>query len=141
MGSFGEGFLDDSNDDADHDLLSQEKWNASAKKQRDLQLCKDAFDACMKKFAPVIGRARSLDGLLSRPFFHCNTSWRDSINAVRQDLVELSGRWDDIGLLGDCPYAPTEDELQTNERQCVEFKTAQDLKLGLMERLRTDSDG
>ncbi|RMY88948.1 hypothetical protein D0862_10320, partial [Hortaea werneckii] len=91
-------------------------------------------------FAPVIGKARSLDGLLFRPFLHCNTSWRDSITAVRHDLIELSRRWKDIGLAGACPYAP-EDELQTHERLYADFQTGQDLKLGLMQRLRTDSDG
>lgn len=94
----------------------------------------------MKGFAPVIGKARSLDGLLFRPFLHCNTSWRDSITAVRHDLIELSRRWKDIGLAGACPYAP-EDELQTHERLYADFQTGQDLKLGLMQRLRTDSDG
>ncbi|KAI7028389.1 hypothetical protein KC355_g1 [Hortaea werneckii] len=131
----------DSNDDVDHDSLSQEERDARRKKQRELQLCKDAFEACMKGFAPVIGRARSLDGLLFRPFLHCNTTWRDSLTAVRQDLVELSRRWNDIGLAGACPYAPTEDELQTHERLYADFQTAQDLKWGLMRILRTDSDG
>merc|ERR1711967_203240 len=79
----------DPNDEIDHVSLSQEERDARAKKQRDLQLCKDAFESCMKGFVPVIGNARALDGLLFRPFLHCNTSWRDSITAVRQDLFEL----------------------------------------------------
>ncbi|KAI7085373.1 hypothetical protein KC356_g5914 [Hortaea werneckii] len=131
----------DLDDDIDDDDLSQEERDARAKEERDLQLCKDAFEACMKGFAPVIGKARSLDGLLFRPFLRCNTSWRDSITAVRQDLIELSRRWNDIGLTGVCPYAPTEDELQTHERLYTKFQTAQDLRLGLMKRLRTNSDG
>ena len=141
MSSLGEEALDDSKDDAEHDSLSQKERYTRAKQQKDLQLCKDAFEACMKGFAPVIGKARGLDRLLSRPFLHCNTSWRDSMTAVRQDLIELSRRWNDIGQGGDCPYAPTEDELQTHERLYADFQTAQDLKVGLMQRLRTDSDG
>lgn len=130
---------DDSSDD--QDSLSQKERNTRAKKEKDLQLCKDAFEVCMKGFAPVIGKARNLDELLFRPFLHCNTSWRDSITAVRHDLIELSRRWNDIGLAGACPYAPTENELQTHEGLYADFQTAQDLKLGLMQRLRTDSDG
>lgn len=90
MRPLGEEVFDDSNDDADQDSLSQKERDARAMQERDLQLCKDAFEACMKGFAPVIGKARSLDGLLFRPFLHCNTSWRDSITAVRHDLIELS---------------------------------------------------
>ncbi|KAI6812133.1 hypothetical protein KC352_g3960 [Hortaea werneckii] len=131
----------DLDDDVGDDSLSQAELNAKEKKERDLQLCKDVFEACMKGFAPVIGKARSLDGLLFRPFLHCNTSWRDSITSVRQDLIELSRRWNDLGLAGACPYTPTEDELQIHERMYTDFQTAQDLKLGLMQRLRTDSDG
>ncbi|KAI7158051.1 hypothetical protein KC349_g5143 [Hortaea werneckii] len=138
MQDFGNG---DPIEDVDHDSLSQEERDARVKKKGDLQLCKDAFEACMKGFAPVIGRARSLDGLLFRPFLYCNTSWRDSMTAVRQDLLDLSRRWNDIGLAGVCPYAPTEDGLQTHERLYADFQTAQDLKLGLMQRLLTDSDG
>ncbi|KAI7353314.1 hypothetical protein KC354_g11649 [Hortaea werneckii] len=138
MRDFGNG---DPIEDVDHDSLSQEERDARTKKQRDLQLCKDAFEACMKEFAPVIGKARALDELLFRPFLHCNTSRRDSITAVRQDLVELSKRWNDIGLHGDWPYAPTEDELQTHERLYADFQTAQDLMLGLMQRLLADADG
>ncbi|RMZ30115.1 hypothetical protein D0859_05782 [Hortaea werneckii] len=139
--SLREEVLDDSSDDADHDWLSQKERDGRAKKEKDLQLCRDAFEVCMKGFAPIIGKARSLDGLLFRPFLHCNTSWRDSITAVWQDLIELSRRWNDIGLTGACSYAPTEIELQTHERLYADFQTAQDLKVGLMQRLRTDSDG
>lgn len=46
-----------------------------------------------------------------------------------------------MGLAGECPYAPSEDELQAHGRLYADFQTAQDLKLGLMQRLRTDSDG
>ncbi|GAB7336565.1 hypothetical protein MBLNU13_g09834t1 [Cladosporium sp. NU13] len=131
----------DSENDADHSPPSREAKHAKAKTKQDILLCNDAFEVCMKGFAPVMGKARSADELLLRPFRHCNNSWRDSVTAVRQELIELSRRWDDLGLAGACPYAPTEEELQSHQRQYADFDIAQSLKVGLMRSLCTDSDG
>jgi hypothetical protein len=131
----------DSNSTADHSVPSQETRHAQAKAKKDILLCSDAFEVCMKGFAPVIGTARSTDELFLRPFRHCNTSWRDSAPAVRQELIELSRQWEGLSLVGECPYAPTEEELHRHERQYGDFEIAQSLKMGLVQSLYTDSDG
>lgn len=95
----------------------------------------------MHGYAPIIAKARNTNGLLIRPFLHCNVSWRDSAPAVRQELIELSVQWTDIGLNGARPYDPTTEELERHEEQYADFEIALNLKLGLMRSLRTDSDG
>lgn len=99
----------------------------------------------MKGFAPILGEAHSAsastNGLLFRPFRHCNTSWRDSAPAVRQELIELSARWESLGLPRVCPYAPTTEELRRHQDQYFDLEITQNLKLGLMQSLQTDSDG
>ncbi|KAI7210387.1 hypothetical protein KC333_g8259 [Hortaea werneckii] len=65
----------------------------------------------------------------------------DSLSQEERDARAKKRRDLQLCLAGVCPYAPTEDELQTHEKLYADFQTAQDLKLGLMRRLLTDSDG
>jgi hypothetical protein len=96
----------------------------------------------MHRYAPVIAKARNTDQLLTRPFLHRNTSWRDSALAVRQELIELSVRWrETTGLDGSCPNDPTVEDLERHEEQYPDFEMALNLKSGLMQSPRTDSDG
>ena len=60
---------------------------------------------------------------------------------MRQELIELSVQWNDIGLDGARPYDPTTEELERHGEQYADFEIALNLKLGLMRSLRTDSDG
>lgn len=136
---------EDQDQDEDGSSDSHHTKDDNAKKKQDILLRNDAFDVCMKGFAPIIGEARSAsastDGLLFRPFRHCNTSWRDSAPAVRQELIELSTRWGSLGFPGECPYVLTMEELRRHQGQYADFEIAQNLKLGLMRSLHTDSDG
>jgi hypothetical protein len=115
--------------------------DAKAKTKQDILLCNEAFEVCMHGYAPIIAKARNTDSTLIRPFLHCNVSWRDSVPAVRQELIELYVQWKDRGLDGSCPYDPTTEELERHEEQYADFEMALNLKLGLMRSLHTDSDG
>jgi hypothetical protein len=132
--------VEDEGEGEDEDESSQPK-SEKAKLKQDFLLCNQAFEVCMHGYAPIIAKARNTNGLLIRPFLHCNVSWRDSAPAVRQELIELSVQWNDIGLDGARPYDPTTEELKRHEEQYPDFEIALNLKLGLMRSLRTDSDG
>jgi len=100
-----------------------------------------AYDVCMKGFVPKLCPARLLDPTLFRPFHYCHTSWRDSAAAVRQELIELSARWKELGMQGSCPYSPSEREISEHNRQYEDFEAVQKLKMWLKQSLNTNSDG
>ncbi|CAL5872148.1 uncharacterized protein PFLUO_LOCUS6406 [Penicillium psychrofluorescens] len=108
---------------------------------KDASICYQTYDVCMKGLAPKLRPARLLDPSLLRLFQYCHTSWRDSATAVRQDLIELSARWAELGLQGSCPFSPTDEELKEHARDYEDFETVQKLKLWLRNSLHTNSDG
>lgn len=95
----------------------------------------------MKGLAPTLRPARLLDPSLFRLFYNSHTSWRDSATALRQELIELSACWTELGLQGPCPYAPGAEELQEHKRDYEDLETVQKLKLWLKSSLHTNSDG
>ena len=115
--------------------------SGEARSFQDMLLCSDTFEVCMKGFVPTLGAARAVDDALLCPFRHCNTSWRDGIVVGQQNNIELARRWSELGLLGKCPYSPTNHEISAHQVRYEDFETSQTLKLGLMQRLGTDSDG
>jgi hypothetical protein len=119
---------------------SSQPRSEKAKTKQDILLCNQAFEVCMQGSAPILAKARNTEAPLFRPFLHCNVSWRDSAPAVRQELIELSAQWNDLGLDGACPYDPTTEELEAHAEQYADFEIALDLRLGLMRSLHTDSD-
>jgi hypothetical protein len=82
-----------------------------------------------------------MDQTLLRPFRYCDASWRDRAAALRQELLEISRRWTELGLPGPCPYQPTPEELREHEKQYEDFETVQQLKLFLKRALNAESDG
>jgi hypothetical protein len=111
------------------------------KKQKDIQLCAETFEVWMKGYVPAISQARAVDDTILRPFRHCNTSWRDSVVAVRSDLIDLTRGWNALGLAGSCPYQPTQDEVAIHEKNREDFESVLSLKAWLMQTLSVTSDG
>ncbi|KAF7889205.1 hypothetical protein EAF00_009505 [Botryotinia globosa] len=95
---------------------------------RNASYCNKAFEICMQ-------------ALLIRPFQYSHTSWRDSATAVRQEFLDLAENWDELGLASECPYSPTQAELEINQKEHKAFEHVQELKLMLIKLLHADSDG
>ncbi|GFG10664.1 hypothetical protein IFM5058_05039 [Aspergillus udagawae] len=95
----------------------------------------------MTGLAPKLRPARLLDPTLFRVFQYCHTTWSSSAAALHRELIELSGRWTELGLQGACPFSPTEEELKKHAQDYEDFETVQNLKQWLRISLRTDSDG
>ena len=106
------------------------------------ELCRQAFDACLQGLVPRLSAARTLDDNLLRPFRYCHRTWRDGAVAFRQELIEISSRWKELGLPKYCPYPlPSSDELVAHRREFEDFVAARTLKQRLICLLDTTPDG
>ena len=120
----------------DESLEDQEREELRA------ELCQKAYDVCMKGLVPRLAAARALDMDLARPFRYCHRTWRDSIPAFRQDLIDLSVRWEALDLPGQCPYhVPVGDELALHKEQYEDLKLAADLRGKIYTLRDAGSDG
>lgn len=62
--------------------------------------------------------------------------------AFRQELIEISSRWKELGLPNDCPYPlPTSDELGFYRKEFEDFVAVRELKQRLICLLDTTPDG
>lgn len=107
--------------------------------ENDIWISRQTSEVGMEAWVPQIHAARVADSTLLRPLRYCSTSWRDSATAIRQDLIELSQRWTELGLPGECPYQPSLEELADHVDLYEQFEAMQRLKDFLKENF--DSDG
>ena len=107
----------------------------------DVTLCQKCFDVVLQGYMPRYREARYADENLLQIFRYCGTSWRDGAAPLRQELIELSQRWNELGLTGPCPYQPTSDELETHKRQFEDFDSYMALKDFLIRASNSNSDG
>jgi hypothetical protein len=62
--------------------------------------------------------------------------------AFRQELIEISNHWKELGLAQPCPYpTPTPEELLAHQKELESFETTQKLKRMLICLLSTTADG
>jgi hypothetical protein len=120
---------------------SAEEQAAKRKHEQDILICRKTFEVVLQAYMRVLHDARAMDQTLLRPIRYCDASWRDGAAALRQELIELSQRWSELGLPGSCPYQPSPDEPTAQAGQYEDFETAQQLKLFLKRALDADSDG
>lgn len=121
--------------------LSPEEAAAKARHEKDVETCRQTYEVILMGYLRKLHAARAMDQTLLRPIQYCDASWRDSAAALRQELIEISQRWTDLGLSGSCPYQPTEEELAQHAEQYEDFETVQGLKMFLKRALDVDSDG
>ncbi|GAT26646.1 serine/threonine protein kinase [Aspergillus luchuensis] len=111
------------------------------KERKDASICYQTYDVCMKGLTPKLRPTRLLDPTLFRLFHYTHTTWRDSATAIRQELIELSDRWSELGLHGTCPFSLTDEERNKHAKDYEDFEAVQSLKLWLKRSLNTNSDG
>lgn len=127
--------------DDDQENLKGTKEAHDEKKYKDALISCQTFEVCMAGFVPKLRAARFLDDVLLRLFQYCHSSWKNSAAALRQALIELSQKWQELGLPGSCPYQPSGEELAEHKKQYEDFEAVQKLKLWLIRVLNTASDG
>jgi hypothetical protein len=118
-----------------------EEEAARKRHEKDVLTCQKTFEVVLRGYVRKLHDARAMDQTLLRPFQYCDASWRDSAAALRQELIDISQCWTELGLPGRCPYQPTQEELAEQARQYEDFETVQQLKLFLKRALSVDSDG
>lgn len=109
---------------------------------KDLSICHQTYDVIATYKCHKLRPGRQADASLFRLFHYCFTSWRDGIPAIRQELLDLRNLWSKLDFPGsECPYSPTEQELEEHARQFEDFETMQKLKTWLKISMQTTSDG
>ena len=77
-----------------------------------------------------------------RPLRYCHSTWSDGAEEFRQQLIEISNRWKELGLAGSCPYPiPTSDEMLIHQKELKGFEILLQLKQRLIKVLKTTTDG
>ncbi|KAJ5958954.1 uncharacterized protein N7479_006104 [Penicillium vulpinum] len=128
-------------DPSDNEQDDPEVSKQKEQELKDASICHQTYDVVMTALIPKLRPARLLDPTFFRLFHYTHTTWRDSAAAIRQDLIELSASWQELGLEGSCPYSPTEEELKQHARDYEDFEAVQALKSWLRNTLDTNSDG
>lgn len=106
------------------------------------EACAGVFNASLQFLTPKLASPRLLDESLFRPFRYCYRTWEDGIVAFRDELVETSLRWEQLGFAGSCPYPrPSPEELEIHRREHKFFQAAHNLKYTLSGLLNCASDG
>ena len=124
-------------EDATGSRVSEEE----SKEREIASMCATAYDIILRFNAKKMGAGRALDRTLLGPFTYAATTWRNSAAAARQELIELSQKWDQLGLPGHCPYQPSMEELEEHREQYEDFEAAVKMKRWLVHKLGANSDG
>jgi hypothetical protein len=70
-----------------------------------------------------------MDKGLFSAFFRCHKTWKEGIAGFRNDLIELTQRWEELGFSGACPFpAPTADEIKEYKRGLDTFEARRNLE-------------
>ena len=109
--------------------------------EKDASICRRTFEIATRGWVPKLHEARAADETLLRILRYCSSSWIDSAAALRQELIELSQRWTELGLPGSCPYVPSQEELETHKKQFEDYEASLKLKLFLVHVTGSNSDG
>ncbi|KAH7410431.1 hypothetical protein DE146DRAFT_776022 [Phaeosphaeria sp. MPI-PUGE-AT-0046c] len=120
---------------------SPEEEAARKRQEKDVLTCRKTFEIVLRGYMRTLHDVRALEQTLLRPIRYCDASWKHGAAALRQELIDLSQRWTELGLPGHCPYQPTPEELAEHGKQYEDFETVQQLTLFLKRTLGTESDG
>ncbi|KAJ5690116.1 hypothetical protein N7462_004508 [Penicillium macrosclerotiorum] len=108
---------------------------------KDMDICAQTYTVVMQKLVTKLDLAMDLDPTLYRPFLYSHTTWAYGLVGLQHDLIELSAEWSNLGLDGQCPYAPSEKEIAIHRENFEDFETVQKLSLSLVNSIVAESDG
>ncbi|OCT54229.1 hypothetical protein CLCR_00333 [Cladophialophora carrionii] len=126
----------------DHDLrTSIDEVKDREKLDRDRRICQQTFEVVLGAYVPELADAQGARRKTPENDTYCHSSWRDGATPSRQELIELSQRWAELGLPGSCPCQPSVEELAEHAKQWEDFETVQKFKVFLMRVLDVGSEG
>ncbi|KAI9669662.1 MAG: hypothetical protein M1831_007358 [Alyxoria varia] len=105
------------------------------------QLCAKAFEVGTWYYLPRLFTSRLMDEAFFRPFRYCYRTWKDGAVAFRQELVDTTRCWNELGLPGACPFPlPEPDDWSSHQREYRLFEAAQILNRDLARVLDVATD-
>jgi hypothetical protein len=106
------------------------------------EACAKAYDVCIQFLVPKLSAARSLEEAYIRPFRYCYRTWEDGAVAFREELIQTSQLWKELGFTVPCPFPlPSSDEIAVHQKDYKLFEAAHQLRHSLSSLLNTASDG
>lgn len=104
--------------------------------------CAKAFDVCTRFLTPKLSEPKSMDESYFRLFRYCYRNWEDGAVAFREELIQTSRRWNELGLAGSSPFPlPYPEDLAIHQQHYKLFEAAHQLRHSLSGLLNTASDG
>ena len=101
-------FLSPSYEDVPDDPAREK---AKQKLEKEIDLCQKTYTTILRALISNLWSAMQMDQRYVRLFRYCNSSWRARAVALRQEILELSEGWQNLGLPGTSPYRPSEEAL------------------------------
>jgi hypothetical protein len=95
----------------------------------------------LASITPKLGDAMKLDNSILRVLNFCNMGWRNGAAMLRDELGDLSAKWNALRLPGECPYHPDEKEQKRQKELYEDFTAAQELKSSLSRSFYGDASG
>jgi hypothetical protein len=106
------------------------------------ETCAKAYDVCIQFLAPKLSAARATEEAYLRPFRYCYRTWEDGAVAFREELIQTSLLWKELGFAVPSPFPlPCPDEIAVHQREYKLFEAAHQLRHSLSSLLNTASDG
>jgi hypothetical protein len=106
------------------------------------EACAEAYDACIQFLAPKLSAGRSMDEAYLRPFRYCYRTWEDGAVAFREELIQTSRLWKELGFAMPSPFPLLcPDEIAVHQKEYKLFEAAHQLRHSLSSLLNTSSDG
>jgi hypothetical protein len=106
------------------------------------EACARVYDVCIQFLAPKLSAARSTEEAYFRPFRYCYRTWNDGAVAFREELIQTSQLWKELGFAVPSPFPlPSPDEIAVHQKEHKLFEAAHQLKYSLSSLLNTASDG
>lgn len=131
-------FVDPGVENLPDDLIREK---ARKKQQTDIDLCQKTYTTILRALIPKLWAAKQMDQRYIRLFRYCNSSWRDSAAAFRQELLDLSESWPDLGLPGTSPYQPSDEVIAAHRKDWEDYETVQRLRSFMFKMVGSNSDG
>jgi hypothetical protein len=106
------------------------------------ETCAKVYDVSTQYYLPKLAEPRLMDDDFFRPFRYCFRTWSDGAVAFREELIQTSRRWKELGFSGECPFPlPNDQELIEHTKNYNLFKASQELKHTLAGALNCATDG
>ncbi|SPB51024.1 unnamed protein product [Aspergillus niger] len=85
--------------------------------------------------------ARNVPRVFRELFTRCGEVSEMGVIPLRACLIEIFQNWADLGFTGSCPFSFTEEDIETHERQFVEYQAWHEVQHLAQECLDTDTEG